>query len=131
MAVCVQLLRAHYFKRFAVQLLDDPVVVSVIKPELIWQLESARDMTHQQVRQATHATCRHHEHVCAWQHVAGADAMHTNTWHRQRTSTPAIHNTALICITYYLLTPQRLINHFHLNSSSPSDKTDRLGSFCT
>jgi hypothetical protein len=46
----LQLLRGYYFRRSASQALDDPAVVAAIKPELIWQLTSARDMTQQQVR---------------------------------------------------------------------------------
>lgn len=46
----VQRLRAHHFKGNALHLLDDPAVVAAIKPELLWQLETARDMTQQQVR---------------------------------------------------------------------------------
>ncbi|KAF6258940.1 amidase signature domain-containing protein [Scenedesmus sp. NREL 46B-D3] len=50
-----ELLRAFHFKDSAAQTLDNPAVVSVIKPELIWQLASARDMTQQQVEWAVAA----------------------------------------------------------------------------
>ncbi|WIA30423.1 hypothetical protein OEZ86_000507 [Tetradesmus obliquus] len=48
-------LRAHHFKRNAPHLLDDPAVVAAIKPELLWQLETARDMTQQQIDWAVSA----------------------------------------------------------------------------
>lgn len=57
MALRLQLLRAFHFKDSAAQTLDNPAVVSVIKPELIWQLTSARDMTQQQVRLPVSVHC--------------------------------------------------------------------------